>query len=615
MKGHIGHLICEYVVAGEQDVAELDRLAATSLAAELAAALDDVRGDDGTVHVLREVVADCRVDPGAPDPAKDWARSLAEAIDSAIAADDGSGFGVVSFPDEGAYLARYLAERLRGRASASWCFRPLARFHDLRPAEVLLVLAREGRGGPVLAALHREGVLLGILSSMTAAELAVLARCEPGTGPTADPLVAAAVRVADCCGLWANDPMSAAVAARWLRPARADWADPASLTDAVVDLLGQLAEAGVVVRDGEPPPSRLRVELDWLDLPRLTWWLTGDDGPALAEGRTHWADLVRALAASRDASGPSADHRRPVVGTSEEVRRVLLRLVAREPGSASLRQQLAAAGPGARAAVLLRAAVAADQPQWMTDPVMEPAVTDAVAGVVAAWERHVASVGIDEVVHVLTGPAAAPGAAPLTSPVAGVLLLLRAAADLRLPAVLHRAECGDALPGTLLAVAIRLTGAVPEDPAALLFAGLTGPPGGSPPALDVWRRAGARQCAAVRAELERVVAAHGVALDDVPAFDGALGHPLADETLDLVAFAVLRVWSRWLGRFATAGAEYLAAHFLRRWGAVEVTADEVVVELAEAPLDVVLELAGYLTPVNAVPWLGGRTATFRLGAR
>ncbi|NUT50350.1 MAG: hypothetical protein HOV94_24040 [Saccharothrix sp.] len=612
MIGHIGQLTCEYVTADEQAAAELDRLAATSLADELEAALDAVLDADETVYVVGEVVADCRVDLHAPDPAGQWARSLAEAVDAVIA---GAGSGVVSFPDEAAYLARYLAESLRGRAAGSWCFRPLTRFHDARPAEVLLALAREGRAAGVLAALQRDGLLPEILSSMTAAELAVLARCEPGVDPASDPLVAAAVRVADCCGLWTNGPMPVAVAARWLRPSRADWSDPVSLTGTVVDLLRQLADAGVIARDGEPPPPRLRTELDWLDLPRLTWWLTERESPepGLVDGRTHWADLVRALVTS------GTQPARPLASSTaretpeQEVRRVVLRLVARGPGSAALRQQLAAVGPGPRAAVLLRAAVAADQPQWMADHAMESVVADAVAGVVAAWERHVASAGIDEVVHVLTGPAAVPGPTPMTSPVAGVLLLLRAVVDLRLPAVLHRAGCGDALPATLLAVAIRLTGAVPEDPAALLFAGL--PASGSASAMDVWRQASARQCQAVRTELEHAVAAHGVELADVPAFDGALGHPVADGTLDLVAFAVLRAWSRWLGRFATARVEYLVAHFLRRWGAMEVTEDEVAVELAEAPLDVVLELAGYLSPVTTVPWLGGRTATFRLGSR
>jgi hypothetical protein len=86
----------------------------------------------------------------------------------------------------------------------------------------------------------------------------------------------------------------------------------------------------------------------------------------------------------------------------------------------------------------------------------------------------------------------------------------------------------------------------------------------------------------------------------------------ADLTLDLTAAALLRLWAVWLKKFAGSSVPYLLANAIRRPGRVVRRDDELEVWLDSAPLDVVLEMSGYLAELEGVPWLG-RRVTFRLG--
>jgi hypothetical protein len=92
----------------------------------------------------------------------------------------------------------------------------------------------------------------------------------------------------------------------------------------------------------------------------------------------------------------------------------------------------------------------------------------------------------------------------------------------------------------------------------------------------------------------------------------ALGIPQADLSLALTALLLLRVWARWLRGFATASAPYLLDNLIRRAGTRTVDANSLLVELAPAPLDVVLEIAGYTAELDKLPWLGQRRVKFRI---
>jgi hypothetical protein len=295
-----------------------------------------------------------------------------------------------------------------------------------------------------------------------------------------------------------------------------------------------------------------------------------------------------------------------------KVRMAVHHLLTAAPGAVELGQRIGAAGPGPYSAVLLTAALFAEHPEWTNEPAVSQVITEAMA----AWRDPDRVTEFGDLARVLAMTAVSTPEEIVTSPNAGVLLLLRSVADLRLPALLTRAGFATGLPATLLTVAARLTGADPSDPAAHVFAGLPEQP--PDVLLGVWRQADDDRCAMVRDEVTSAARAQRITLDSDPAAelpDGLLGVPSADATIGLVSVAVLRAWSRWLGQFAGSSPGYLASHFLCRAGTVRLTEDEIVVDLTGGPLDVVLQLAGHDAPIATVPWLGGRNVTYRIGAR
>jgi hypothetical protein len=93
---------------------------------------------------------------------------------------------------------------------------------------------------------------------------------------------------------------------------------------------------------------------------------------------------------------------------------------------------------------------------------------------------------------------------------------------------------------------------------------------------------------------------------------GRVGVPDADLTLDLAASALLRIWAAWLKKLGGSSVAFLLENAIRRPGRVVRRGDEIEVRLNPAPLDVVLEMSGYLAELEVVPWLG-RRVTFRIG--
>jgi hypothetical protein len=113
---------------------------------------------------------------------------------------------------------------------------------------------------------------------------------------------------------------------------------------------------------------------------------------------------------------------------------------------------------------------------------------------------------------------------------------------------------------------------------------------------------------AAHAENRETVLAALAALDH-----GQLGLPDADLTIALTGIALLRAWARWLGPFASSSIPYILDNFVRRAGRIDVSEREIVIELEPRPLDVVLEMAGYLAPIDRVVWIDGRAVRFVIG--
>jgi hypothetical protein len=95
---------------------------------------------------------------------------------------------------------------------------------------------------------------------------------------------------------------------------------------------------------------------------------------------------------------------------------------------------------------------------------------------------------------------------------------------------------------------------------------------------------------------------------------GRMGLLDADLTMALTAMALLRVWARWLRRFATSSIPYILENFIRRTGLLYADDNAILVEMEPRPLDVVIEMAGYTAEIERQAWFGKRRVRFRIRA-
>jgi hypothetical protein len=91
------------------------------------------------------------------------------------------------------------------------------------------------------------------------------------------------------------------------------------------------------------------------------------------------------------------------------------------------------------------------------------------------------------------------------------------------------------------------------------------------------------------------------------------GGPQRELLLDLLAISCVQTWARWLPGFADARVPFLLSTVVRRPADVEIDPTEITVYLPSRPYDVVLDLAGYLGPVEAGAAFGGRGVRFVTG--
>jgi hypothetical protein len=93
---------------------------------------------------------------------------------------------------------------------------------------------------------------------------------------------------------------------------------------------------------------------------------------------------------------------------------------------------------------------------------------------------------------------------------------------------------------------------------------------------------------------------------------GRIGPPHFDLTVTLVAAGLMQLWGRWLHNFAGSSAHYILRNFIRRRGRLIVGPSEVAVRMAPLPLDLVIEMSGYMAKMERVPWLGERDLSFKI---
>ena len=94
---------------------------------------------------------------------------------------------------------------------------------------------------------------------------------------------------------------------------------------------------------------------------------------------------------------------------------------------------------------------------------------------------------------------------------------------------------------------------------------------------------------------------------------GSVEDPQTDATLWSAANSTVRAWARWLKGVGSSSTAYLIEQFVRRPGRLFPDGDSLLVELEPRPLDVVLEVSGYLEPIELLPGSAFRTIRWRIG--
>lgn len=616
MTSRVGTLRCRYRTHGPALApavfARLDRVAAERLPTELDPTLSEFSAD-GAVYIVRRVHARTTVNPAAAaDPvlAHRWGRDLARSVARAIIHDPGDGANVVRFASEAEFVAAFVADLLTGTAWQRWYFGAFARHRHQPAARAIETLLAEHRHDlpAILAALARRDMLESLLATIDARVLSLsnAASGHPDGSPDVQgwrPLLAAATHLISTLDLWAAAaPEATALLHRWAATGheQPDWRDRAALTDTVTAIIRWLVRTGLARTPGPDHHTRLDAAmagLDWLDLPRLTAALT---------------------------IPPTGDAGLPGRGAATTTPRQRDLLTALERAIRDQHPNLEPSAPSSPAnAARLLAALAQTEPTWAADP-LAPVL---IHRILTAWAAHTgapphpdASAAREALAAVarLGEPATAVLAAledsiragsgdMFTSPVAGLLLLQRVLLDVRLAGLAERHGYPPAGPGYLLA-AVGLRWAGPSgkadrrlDPAIRLLAGDESPQ--SIAELDAaWRAVSPAAHAAWRSVLDDLAARHQ--LTAVAA---------ADDPLDHTAHTLLRIWARWLRDFEHSSPSYLLDQFVHRPGTVVVAPDRITVQLSRRPLDTVLEIAGYLRPIEALSGLASRRTEFQVG--
>jgi hypothetical protein len=617
----------------------LDRVLGASLADAIDARLAALVGDAKEVVVIRDL--NSRVALGRSDWSLDSrvldriGRASADAIVS-ILGRPAAGDSVVRFADQAEFVGSFILEMLAGTAWDRWYY---GAFHRYRQADAAATIAAVlDDNAPDVAAifgwLERRGRLdavLAVLGEERARELATLAAAHPGTAAAHDelaPLVAAAMALLDTLG-WAiaGDSVRAALLDEYLQtaPLPAAWSERRSLTAWVWRFMRFVIDRPEAVgRPETADPARARAllsgPLDWLD---SAWFAA------------QLNELVRnqepGVTASPAAGGVLTNaHERALERLAELVRRGELRIAPHESRAAAVVRLLAAVGAAAgdggpdRALIAAVERVAAALRAAFESRLNPERLVRTLHGRPSISRARVP--GADALSAALDGVrAAGPAATALLEQLVtasheepagshtlagGLFLLTRALLDVKLDALAD--DFG--MPFAALKCALAawwLDLRPPFDAAASLWVGAEHP---DLTALRARSLADLQAALFARLHDQRAIDA----LPDAAVFDGDGGRPLADLPLSpevlaavgRIGWMLLRAWSRWLPGIGASGRPFLFANCLQRAGWVRTTAAEIALTLDPAPLDVVLEMAGYLRPIERVSWLDRRAVTF-----
>jgi hypothetical protein len=382
MDGQIGHLHQRYRLVGGREAcpgaaARLDSMARGPLAAALGEALDRALAGDPTVYVLRRVHADVALNlgsvPSDAQVADRLARHMARATVHQLAYGPDDDRDLVRFADQAEYVARFVADLLRGRAQRCWFYFPFLRAAGDPPAQTVLRALMDNRDHlpAILGHLHELGSVGALLSALDGAALETVwsegLGAEGRAAPASiRPLFAAALSLLEQLGVWqglAQEDESLFEAYLATGPLAADWQDRRQLAAVVIDAVRFLVDRRALVLEAATLAPRLEqalAGLDWLD----TAWL----GESL-------------LAPKAEQSRPPPDLPPRPTGLEPTPRQREL-LAGLRAALATCRAALDHAQPACRSnALRLYAALVSREPRWAGEP-LSTAIIDQL---LSAW--------------------------------------------------------------------------------------------------------------------------------------------------------------------------------------------------------------------------------------
>jgi hypothetical protein len=626
MNGRIGELEIEYrTSAGHALAPTLTPAIDRAIRANLGETLEQHLGvldADRAVIVIRELRADVTVGPS------DWSldrrcldrigRATAQAMGQTLAAPPSD--TVRRFEDQADFVSAYIIDVLQG-TSDQWYYGAFRPRDGGSPAQRITAVLADHRdeAGRVLGRLARRGrlqALLALLGAGQVRELASARRPDAGPAPGVMLLADAAIDLLAGAG-WPVDADQRRALRRLAdgdeAPPPPAWTDRRALSAWVWQFSSRATAAmrrGGIAR-GERDAAVLRAllhgSLDWLD----TDWLEARIdrlGDAVAAGDQPAADSAGPAALMAVASRIRDGRLRLDVGETVDV--VAVRLLAAAHADADAADPidptvseslervadawalLAADQDALRAAA--RALVESDTDA--STPSLEP------IGRGLAIVRSCGPAAV-EILRAAVSAAIAAADRGIATDGAGLYLLTRALLDVRFDAMVHGA--GVPLRPVLAGLAAAwLDQRAPFDAAVDCWCG-------ADDADD--RQDIERGLLVIEEQLrERLVAQKAIEESEdagrsrPPAAEGSLA------ALDRIASLLVHAWQRWLPGLASASRPYLVANCLTRRARVQIDEREIRVELESAPFDVVLRMAGYLQPIEQVPWLTRRRITFHV---
>jgi hypothetical protein len=615
MDGRIGTLDLRYLTNGTNPLVAaglpaLTRALERDLAEALDARLTALLGHGREVFVVRELRAETTLAADAlaleAPVVEGISRAYADAIvDRLIRPDD----DVVRFQDQAEFVTAFIIDEIEAPAADRWYFGAFRKYRRANAGSTIdAVLAAHPMEVPgILARLARGGRLDAVLALVGASRLLDLATPDDASAPGSDVgvLVDAALQLVALLG-WSLERHVLAASRHLLlqeyASERIDWASRAQLTDFVWMCAERAADMlrARGLAPGPVDPDALREALcarfDWLDVPELLRRAESQPPEAQVPPPSAATDVFgvvfgRILSAVRDG--------RVTVGRDEDVAVVLTRLIASAdvaPFEVSclprLRRALSAIVDG------WRRAAGADH----ADRGLPGGGTSDVRGV-----RDATGASASDLIDALDTMKTQLDEAGQPTTNAGLYLLIRAVVDAGLPGLALRH--GVPFPALMAGLAQTWLGQTLVSDAPLL----------------AWAGTDTEADVSVeRLEAEALVALERdlkTRLRDQRAIPSDPGSSTGDHdvqastSLDRMANMLVRAWARWLPALAESSQQFLLDRMIRRGGDVDIGESRVTVTLDPAPFDVVLQMAGYFKPLEAVPWLGGRSVAFDIARR